>query len=256
VLAGGACFLPIDRLRMGRSRATGKASRSLFIVAGVIIVIAIIAGVAIFTTRNAITAISGTTSVITTSTDPRLAFLTLNSSNPVLGSNNAPVTIFQFGDFQCTTCDYWFKTQESQVIHNLINSSEAKLVWRDFDYYGPDSTFASEAAYAAGEQGKFWQFYDTLYSNQQEANNGWASKTNLIGFAKSIGLNMAEFNQSFTSGKFDSLISANYKAGQSLGITGTPTFFLVGPKQQIVQIVGAQPASVFEQAVNSMIPSR
>ena len=191
----------------------------------------------------------------TTSTDSRLAYLTYNSSYPLLGNKSAPVTIYQFGDFQCTTCDAWFKTQESQVIQTLVNTSKAKLVWRDFDYYGPDSKYASEAAYAAGEQGKFWQFYDTLFSNQQTPNSGWANQTNLVNFAKSLGLNLAQFNQSFTSGKFDTLISANYKAGQSLGITGTPTFFVVGPDNQIVQIVGDQPASVFESEVNSMVPS-
>jgi protein-disulfide isomerase len=127
-----------------------------------------------------------------------------------------------------------------------------KLVWRDFDYYGPDSTLASQAAYAAGEQGKFWQFYDLLYSNQKSPNSGWASSSNLEKFAQSLNLNMVEFNQWFNSTKYSSLIQSNYSAGQSLGVSGTPTFFVVGPTGKIVQITGAQPYSVFASAVSSV----
>jgi len=229
-----------------------KSNTNFLIVTAVAVVIAVVVVAVLLTARD----VNSGTSIAadsTTSTDSRVNYLSVTSSTPVLGSKSAPVTIFEFGDFQCTTCDYWFKTQEAQVIQNLINTSQAKLVWRDFDYYGPDSTYASEGAYAAGEQGKFWQFYDALYSHQQTPNSGWASKSNLINLAESLGLNMAQFNQSFSSGKYDSIINGNYNAGRQLGITGTPTFFLVGPKNQIVQIVGAQPASVFEQQVSSMI---
>jgi protein-disulfide isomerase len=172
-----------------------------------------------------------------------------------LGSKNAPVTIFEFGDFQCPNCGNWFKTQEQQVVQNLINTGKASLVWRDFDYYGPDSTRASEAAYAAGEQGKFWEFHDLLYANQGNPNDGWASQSNLQKFAQSLGLNMTEFNQSLSCGKYLSLINSNYNSGQQLGVSGTPTFFLVGPHGKVAMIVGTQPYSVFETQVNGLIGS-
>ena len=117
---------------------------------------------------------SNSTSNSTSAPDPRLAYLTILPGYEVLGSRNATVTIFQFGDFQCPTCDNWFKTQEPQVLQNLVDTGKANFVWRDFEYYGIDSTNASLAAYAAGEQGKFWQFYDLLYTNQAGINSGWA----------------------------------------------------------------------------------
>ena len=80
----------------------------------------------------------------------------LAGSPPTLGSAKALVTIVEFGDYQCPTCGGWHKTQEASVIQNLVDVGKAKLVWRDFDYFGPDSVSASQAAYAAGEQGKFW----------------------------------------------------------------------------------------------------
>ena len=169
-----------------------------------------------------------------------LAGSLLAGSPPTLGSPNASVTIVEFGDYQCPTCDEWFKTQESAVIQNIVNTGKAKLVWRDFDFYGADSISASEAAYAAGEQGMFWQFHDLLFQNQQTPNGGWASRQNLANFAQQLGLNITEFNQDFNSGKYDSLISSNHALGVQAGVSETPTFYLVGPAGNIVTIAGAQ----------------
>jgi len=181
-----------------------------------------------------------------------LAMSLLAGSPPTLGSPNASVTIVEFGDYQCPTCDEWYRSQEGQLIQKLVTTGKAKLVWRDFDYYGPDSVSASEAAYAAGEQGKFWQFHDLLFQNQQVPNSGWASKQNMETFAQQLGLNMTEFDQSFNSGKYDSLVNLNHSLGVQAGISETPTFFLIGPNGKVVTIAGGQPESVFEHAVASL----
>jgi len=181
-----------------------------------------------------------------------LAESLLAGSPPTLGLANASVAIVEFGDYQCPTCDGWYKTQEASLVQNLVDTGKAKLVWRDFDFYGPDSISASEAAYAAGEQGKFWQFHDLLFQDQQTPNSGWANRQNLVKFALQLGLNMTEFNQDFNSGKYDSLINSNHSLGVQAGITETPTFFLVGPSGKVVTIAGPQPESVFEQAVTQL----
>ena len=176
----------------------------------------------------------------------------LSGSPPTLGSANASVTIVEFGDYQCPTCGAWYNSQEALLIQNLVNTGKAKLVWRDFDYFGPDSVSASEAAYAAGEQGKFWRFHDLLFQSQATPNNGWASRQNMDKFAQQLGLNMTRFNASFNSGKYDSLINSNHSLGVQAGVTGTPTFFLIGPNGKVITIAGGQPESVFEQAVASL----
>ena len=181
-----------------------------------------------------------------------LASSLLSGSPPTLGSPSAPVTIVEFGDYQCPTCGAWYHSQEALLIQNLVDTGKAKLVWRDFDYFGPDSVSASEAAYAAGEQGKFWQFHNLLFQSQQTPNNGWASRQNMETFARQLGLNMTEFDQSFNSGKYDSLINANHNLGIQAGVTGTPTFFLIGPNGKMITIAGGQPESVFERAVTSL----
>ncbi len=178
--------------------------------------------------------------------------LSVSPQNPVLGSKTASYTIFEFGDFQCPSCDYWFKTQGPIVVQNLVDSGEAKLVWRDFIIYNSDSRVAASAAYAAGEQGKFWEFHDLLYANQGRANSGWITQQLMISFAQKLGLNVTQFTQSMNSGKYNSLIDSNFQAGEQLGAQGTPTFFVVGPTGQYVTISGPQPVGVFQQAITSL----
>jgi protein-disulfide isomerase len=187
------------------------------------------------------------------SSKSNMATVLLAGTYPVLGSSSAPVTIVQFGDFQCTTCGAWFHSQEPQLLQGLVKAGKAKLAWRDFDYLGPDSIIASEAAYAAGEQGKFWEYYDLLYSNQGIINSGWASREDLEQFAYQLGLNMREFNASLQSNKYLQLITSNYNLGTSLGVTSAPTFFVIGPDGKTITIVGDQPYSVFQTAVDSLV---
>ena len=181
-----------------------------------------------------------------------MATALLAGTYPVLGSSSAPVTIVEFGDFQCTTCGEWFHSQEPQFLESLVNTGRAKLAWRDFPYLGPDSIVASEAAYAAGEQGKFWEYYDLLYSNQGVINSGWANRGDLERFAHQLGLNTREFNASLESNKYLQLVSSNHDLGASLGVTMAPTFFVIGPSGKTVTIVGGQPYSVFQRAVDSV----
>ena len=236
-----------------QTRADRHKSGMIAGLAIVFVVIIVLAGAG---WRLIIPASSASTSTAVTplasSSSFDLATSLLSGSPPTLGSPNSPVTIVEFGDYQCPTCDAWYNSQEALVIQNLVNTGKAELVWRDFDYFGPDSVSASEAAYAAGEQGKFWQFHDLLFQSQQTPNNGWASRQNLDKFAQQLGLNMTQFNESFHSGKYDSLINANHSLGVQAGVTETPTFFLIGPNGKMITIAGDQPESVFEQAVASL----
>jgi protein-disulfide isomerase len=187
------------------------------------------------------------------SSKSNMATVLLAGTYPVLGSPSAPVTIVEFGDFQCTTCGAWFHSQEPQLLQGLVKTGKAKLAWRDFDYLGPDSIVASEAAYAAGEQGKFWEYHDLLYSNQGIINSGWASRQDLEQFAYQLGLNTTEFNASLQSNKYLQLVTSNYNLGTSLGVTSAPTFFVIGPDGKTITIVGDQPYSVFQTAVDSLV---
>src|SRR5437899_11709015 len=216
---------------------------------GRVFLVAVVLGLALGAGYFAFSGSSGNGGNLTSSASGPLSS---TSVTPVRGAANAPVTIFEFGDFQCTFCRQWFLNTEPQIVQNLVNTGKVKLVWKDFDYYGPDSTSASEAAYSAGEQGKFWQFHNYLYSHQGTPNSGWASRANLMSFAQSLGLNMTQFNLSFNSGKYDSLIKNNFADGQKLGANGTPTFVVLGPNGKTVQLIVSKPYSAFELAVDSI----
>jgi protein-disulfide isomerase len=182
----------------------------------------------------------------------RVLPLSITPQNPVLGLKSASITIYEFGDFQCPSCGYWFKTQGPAMVQNLVDSGKAKLVWRDFIIYNTDSRLAANAAYAAGEQGKFWQFHDLLYANQGQANSGWITQQVMVAYAQQLGLNITRFAQSMNSGQYNSLIDSNFQSGQGVGVQGTPTFFVVGPTGRYVMISGPQPESVFQQAIVSL----
>jgi len=223
-----------------RSRRRAKRSKSIYLFVAVVLV-AIGVAAAYFANQGS-----------TSGTPSKTLILSVSPQNPVLGSKTAAYTIFEFGDFQCPSCDYWFKNQEPIIVQNLVDSGKAKLVWRDFIIYDSDSRIAASAAYAAGEQGKFWEFHDLLYANQGQADSGWITQQLMITFAQRLGLDIASFTQSLNSGKYNSLIDSNFQVGQQLGIQGTPTFFVVGPTGQYVMISGPQPESVFQQAINSL----
>ena len=237
----------------GQTRADKHKSRMIVGLAIVFAVIIVLGGVGWHFITPASSASTNTVVTLPASSSSfDLASSLLSGSPSTLGSRNASVTIVEFGDYQCPTCGAWYHSQEALLIQNLVDTGKAKLVWRDFDYYGPDSVSASEAAYAAGEQGRFWQFHDLLFQSQQTPNNGWASRQNMETFARQLGLNMTEFDQSFNSGKYDSLINTNHSLGIQAGVTETPTFFLIGPNGKMITIAGGQPESVFEQAVASL----
>lgn len=164
-----------------------------------------------------------------------------------------PLTIYEFGEYQCPNCLSWWISVKPQLIEQFVSTGKAKLVFVDFPFSGPDSFSASQAAKCAGEQGMYWEYHDILYSEQGPINSGWASIENLKRFASDLGLDMEAFNACLDSGKYSDMVEQSFNEGVSIGVTGTPTFFIVGPRGVIQMIAGAQPFVVFERVINSML---
>ena len=80
--------------------------------------------------------------------------INLKNGSPVLGSENAPVTIIEFGDYQCEACYHWFHNTRADIIDNYIETGKAKLVFVDLPFLGSDSIVAAQATYCAEDQGK------------------------------------------------------------------------------------------------------
>lgn len=160
--------------------------------------------------------------------------------DPVKGKKNAPVTIIEFSDFQCPFCGRFFAQALPLIEESYIKTGKVKLVYRDFPLsFHQYAQKAAEAAECADEQGKFWEYHDKIFENQNALDT-----SSLKQYAKDLGLDATKFNSCLDSGKMASEVQKDFKDGASYGVSGTPTFFING-----VEVVGAQPYNIFEQII-------
>ena len=164
--------------------------------------------------------------------------------SPARGTANAPIELIEFADFQCPFCGRFFSTTGKEIIEKYVKTGKAKLVYHDFAFLGEESNWAAEASRCAGDQNKYWQYHDYLYTHQKGENEGAFTKDHLKSFALEIGLNKGDFNNCLDSGKYAKDVANDTEAGRKLGVTGTPTSFVNG---KIVQ--GAVPLAQFESAI-------
>src|SRR3989304_6443918 len=89
----------------------------------------------------------------------------IKNGSPMIGDPSAPITILEWGDYQCTYCYQFHESSLNTILDEYINSGKVNLVFKDFPLNGPDSVLAAEAAYCADDQGKYWEYHDELYTN-------------------------------------------------------------------------------------------
>lgn len=160
---------------------------------------------------------------------------------PALGSANAPVTIVEFSDFQCSFCKKFWADTLPKLKDTYIKQGKARFTYRHFAILGKFSEQAAMAAECAGEQGKFWQYHDKLFANQ----GGLAlTDAKLKGYAQDLKLNVGKFGPCLDSSRYRQKVEGQTAVAASLGARGTPTFFV---NDRLV--VGAQPFEVFETVI-------
>lgn len=194
----------------------------------------------------------GTGTAPTTNT----AVMTLTSRDAVLGSANAPVTMIEYGDYQCPFCgEEFFAQTEPQIIQNYVNTGKVKFVFRDFAFLGAESTAAANAAQCANDQGKMWPYHDALYTakvaDDQKGgseDDGFFSTAELLKLGQQVGLNMATFTSCVQNQSDLSIVNQEKTDATAQGVNSTPTFFING-----TQILGAQPYAQFQQALDAAV---
>ncbi len=178
----------------------------------------------------------------------------IQNGSPVLGNAEAAITLVEFGDYQCHFCNVFYHNTEHEILENYVMAGKVNVIFKDYTIIGQDSINAAHAAHCAGEQGKFWQYHNTLYDNWKGENTGWISQENLVKFAQKIELEIDSFIECNTEGRYQQIISASNTDAQTLGITGTPAFYVISMNSgQVQQLKGAQPYEVFEKIFNSML---
>jgi len=215
------------------------------IIIGGIVAIVIIGIIASFSTYQ------GENEILNLDMERTHGTVSTSMGSPILGSPDAPITIIEFGDYQCHQCYNWFHNTKPAIVENYIETGKANLVFVDLAILGRDSLKAAAASYCAEEQGQYWEFHDLLYVSQEGIDDGWANSERLKAFAFSLGLDMDMFENCIDSGKFNKRVQYNINEAKKQGASGTPTFVIVSNGQE-QKLVGAQPFSVFKSVLDSI----
>jgi protein-disulfide isomerase len=165
--------------------------------------------------------------------------------SPSIGPKTAPVTIIEYGDFGCPSCWYWYKMGVPDQLRTKYGD-KIRFVWRDYPVITLLSPKAAEAGQCANDQGKFWEFHDTVYKNEGAINAG-----DLEAYATAIGLNMNQFNDCVTSRRYRDRVNAEMDEAFNHGYHGAP-FFLINDKL----LIGAQSSRAFEDLIDPILASK
>ena len=171
---------------------------------------------------------------------------------PGMGDPDAPVTIVEYSDFQCPFCLRHFENTLPQLLE-YIDNGQVRYVFKDFPIASihPQAQKAHESARCASELGgeeTYWEMHDLIFANQEQ----WAGNGRHVEVFKTlageIDIAQEEFDECLDSGRYAGSVSSDLAEGQRFGVTGTPSFFINGQL-----LVGAQPFSTFQQAIESML---
>lgn len=230
-----------------RSRKTkpSENSKTKFIIIGIIAIVIAVGVAAAAMNPDSIKADT-----------PKSAKLSLDtrSGSPVLGDVSSPITIVEFGDYQCPFCKRWNENTKPAIEKNLIETGKASLIYVDFPIIGPDSITIHAGSYCAAEQGLYWEYHDFAYANQGHENDGWAKSENLKLLVSGInGLDTDSFNECLDSKKYEPRINDNKKIASNAGARSTPTFIIIPQDGAAEMITGAQPYGTFKILVDEML---
>jgi protein-disulfide isomerase len=177
-------------------------------------------------------------------------FLIQNGS-PIMGNPNAPITIVEWGDYQCTFCYKFHQSSKDILIEEYVKTGRINFVFRDFPLNGSDSVLAAQASYCADDQGKYWEYHDEIYKNWAGERTGWVTRQSLDQFANTVGLDLIQFSKCLDDKKYQQRVLENEKFGVKIGIKATPSF-LIFNNEKITKVEGNQPFSVFRQVIDAI----
>jgi protein-disulfide isomerase len=191
----------------------------------------------------------------TTNTGNRFSLQSLKGEGvPVLGAESAPVIIIDFSDFQCPRCERHVESTEPEIKREYIETGNVAYLFKHFPWRGTDSFSAALASECANEQGKFWEYHDVLFQNQQGVDSGWASRENLKEFASTVGLDRQQFDSCLDSEKYKSNIDRDLALVEELGLDSTPSFLILnsdGTEMEILE--GAHPFPSFKALIDKKL---
>jgi protein-disulfide isomerase len=155
-------------------------------------------------------------------------FRDLPTEGFTIGQADAPVTIDLYEDFQCPACKRWGDTVFPILAANELTNGQARIVFHDFAFLGPESFHAARAGHAAANQGKFWEMWAAIYASQGPENSGALGPTRLAEIARSIGLDVDRFTEDMSLGAAGPAVDASNEQARQLGVNSTPSVAING----------------------------
>lgn len=163
------------------------------------------------------------------------------------GPADAPVRIVDYSDFGCSFCGVFARNQGVQLRREYEATGKVRFEFKHFIIGGQRTRDAALAAECAADQGRFWDYHDTLFARQGTSSDPFG-RSALKQYAVELGLDTAQFNSCLDSNKYVEKVTRDTAEGRGLGVNATPTFFINGQK-----IEGAQPYEVFKAAVDAAL---
>lgn len=236
------------------SSKTGKNNKKSFAIMAIIVgtVGVAIGAYSIFTVSSRMAQPAAQSNNPTSLSNSIMEKLVSNDSPP-LGSPSAPITIIEFGDYQCKNCQRFNTQVKPMLVDEYVDTNKVRLIFMDFPIYGTDSVNGAIATHCASEQSRFWEMHDLMYQSQKEINSDWLTASNVKQFAASIDLDLQQFSSCFDSMKYEQAVKDNFDMGKTAGVNATPTFIIIDSNGMTETIVGAQPFSVFKQTLDRML---
>jgi protein-disulfide isomerase len=169
-----------------------------------------------------------------------------------MGRADAPVTLIEFGDIQCPFCKNFHTQAFAELKKNYIDTGKVRFVSRDLPLeFHPFAMKAAEAVRCAGDQGKYWELRDALYTNAAPPSDDVITKA-----VESLSLEAKGFQSCLSSDKYKADVQKDATDATAMQISGTPTFVLAKSatdKLDGVRIVGAQPFAAFQTAIDALL---
>ena len=185
---------------------------------------------------------------------PKLAIVsvTLPFTDPMLGKKEAPITVVEYTDYQCSFCQRFHAATFPELKKNFIDTGKVRFYSRDMPLdFHQNANKAAIAARCAGDQNQFWNLRDLLIANANQLD-----PAAILGYAGKLTMDQAVFKSCLDSNKYEAVVKANLAEASRLGVEGTPTFVVGKSTQEGVTgtlIVGAQPYSAFEGEINKLL---
>jgi len=160
-------------------------------------------------------------------TAPAIPTGTTEDGRPFVGNADAPVTIYEFADFQCPHCKAYTVEDSKAIKTDFVARGTARIVFVNFPFLGDESRLAARAALCASEQGNFWDYHDWLFHNQATvSNSGGFSRDRLVQIAEGVGLDTAAFDTCLDDTAMADKVKADQDLGTQYGVNSTPSFLI------------------------------